>query len=115
MNEVLPGQIITYETRRESHETVDKEKRYRQIECILSRYPNGLTAKEIAVEMKNLGYTNNDDRNNAAPRLTELMYIGKVIPLDIKRICKYTGKTVTVYKLKEEPRQLNIFDEEVIV
>ena len=113
--EILPGQIITYETRRESFDKVDKEKRYRQIEYILSRYTNGLTAKEIAVVMKKLNYTNNDDRNNAAPRLTELMYLGRVIPLDIKRICKYTGKSVTVYKLNEEPRQLNIFDEEVII
>lgn len=110
MDTVLPGQIITYETRRESYDSVDKEKRYKQIEYILSRFLEGLTAKEIAVQMKQLGYTPTDERNFASPRLTEMMYLGRVKPLDKKRKCKYTNKMVTVYVLVGEPKQMEIQD-----
>lgn len=94
----LPGQIITFETRNESEQKVNKEKRYSEIKYILSKFPKGLTAKQIAVQMKKCGFTNNDDRNNAAPRLTELSQIGYVEPVG-KTKCEYSGKMVSVYKL----------------
>ena len=43
------------------------------------------------------GYTDNDDRNNAAPRLTEMAQQGTVDTIGKTR-CSYTGKTVTVYQ-----------------
>jgi predicted HTH transcriptional regulator len=86
--------MITYETRRESHETVDKEKRYEQIMAILKDKP--MTAKEIAVEMCRLGLTPNSERNFSAPRLTELVDKGMVKTIG-KKVCDYTGKKVTIY------------------
>lgn len=94
MIERMNGEQITFNTRREAYETVDKQKRYRQILGILNR---PMTAKEIAVEMYKRGYTDNPDRNNAAPRLTEMAQDGMVDTIG-KTKCSYTGKTVTVYQ-----------------
>lgn len=89
--------MITFENRVEAHETVDKQLRYMQIIEILDG--KEMTAKEIAVEMKKKGYIPTDERNFAAPRLTELSIKGIVEPISKKR-CEYTGKTVSVYKMR---------------
>lgn len=89
--------MITLETRHESNETVDKQKRYMQILEILG--DNEMTAKEIAVEMCQKGYTPTAERNFTAPRLTELSIKGIVEPIG-KRKCEYTGKTVALYKVR---------------
>lgn len=96
MNRLI-GEIPTLYTRHEAYETVDKNKRYKQIIEILSSGKE-LSAKEIAVEMYNRGYTPTTERNFAAPRLTELSYQGIVEPCG-KRKCQYTGKTTAIYKL----------------
>lgn len=93
------GQDITLETRAESHEKVDKAKRYRQIKSVLKSRKKGLTAKEIAVIMCKKGYIPTAERNFSAPRLTELCEKGVVEPIG-KTICQYTGKKVTVYQLR---------------
>lgn len=93
------GQDITLETRAEAHETVDKKKRYRQIMSILCFSPDGLTAKEIAVQMYLNGWIPTSERNFTAPRLTEMCMSGKVEPVG-KRVCQFTGKKVTVYALR---------------
>lgn len=94
-----PGTNPTLETRHDSHESVDKKIRYRQIiECLLEYPP--LSAKEVAVRLKLKGYTPTDERNFSAPRLTELSKKGIVEPVGKKR-CEYTGKMVAVYALKE--------------
>ena len=85
------------ENRHEANKTVDKKKRYIQILSILKG--KRMTAKEISVEMFNKGYTSNTDRNNAAPRLTELSKEGIVEPVGKKK-CQYTGKTVAVYEVR---------------
>ncbi len=100
------GEIPTLETRSEAYETVDKKKRYAQITEILAGGKE-MTAKEIAVEMCNRGYIPTSERNFTAPRLTELSKEGKVEPIGKQR-CTYTGKTVAVYKLREE--QTDIYD-----
>ena len=100
MIERLPGEIVTYETRGESYENVDKKKRYKQIIEVLTGGKE-MTAKEIAVEMCNRGYIPTSERNFTAPRLTELSHRGIVEPVG-KQKCEYTGKTVAVYKLLEE-------------
>lgn len=89
--------MITLETRHESNETVDKQKRYMQILEILGN--KEMTAKEIAVEMCNKGYVPTPERNFSAPRLTELSIKGIVEPIG-KRKCEYTGKTVALYKVR---------------
>lgn len=101
----IPGEIVTYTTRSESNETIDKTKRYKQIIEILDGGKQ-MTAKEIAVEMWNRGYIPIPERNFTAPRLTELSYKGVVEPVG-KEKCFYTGKTVAVYSLREE--QTNIY------
>lgn len=90
------GEIITYDTRHDSHETVDKAKRYAQIKDVLAGGP--MTAKECAVEMMARGYIPTAERNFTAPRLTELSRRGIVEPIGKKK-CSYTGKTVAVYGL----------------
>jgi hypothetical protein len=89
--------MITYETRTESYEKIDKTLRYSQIlECLDDKK---MTAKEIAVEMYKKGYIPSDERNFTAPRLTELSIKGIVEPVEKKK-CEYTGKTVSVYKVR---------------
>jgi len=88
------------DTRAEANESVDRQKRYRQIiECLEER--GASTAKEIAVWICLTGQATTSDRNLAAPRLTEMCEKGMVEPVG-KTKCRYTGKTVTVYDLREE-------------
>jgi len=89
--------LTTFETRRESNERVDREKRYAQVIDILRGHT--MTAKEVAVEMCGLGLTPTSERNFAAPRLTELVKKGLVEVVG-KTVCQYTNKKVAVYKLK---------------
>ena len=98
IEEGIPGEPITFGTRHDSNEAVDREKRYKQIIGILKEYRIPLSAKEIAVATHMKGYTPTDERNFAAPRLTELSQKGVVEPCG-KQKCTYSGKTVTVYYL----------------
>lgn len=91
--------MITEETRQESNETVDRQKRYSQIMECLTECGN-LTAKECAVVMMQKGYIPTSERNFTAPRLTELNHDGLVGVIG-KKLCSYTGKKVAVYALKE--------------
>lgn len=105
MEERFYGTVPTLETRAEAHDSVDKQKRYRQIiECLSEArdrlHLNGLTAKEIAVMMMKKGYIPTSERNFTAPRLTEMSQDGLVEPIG-KMTCSYTGKKVTVYALRE--------------
>ncbi len=106
MIERLPGEIPMLETRSESYEMVDKKKRYTQIFEVLAGGKT-LTAKEIAVEMCNRGYIPTSERNFSSPRITELLRNGSLDCVGKKR-CSYTGKTVSVFKLREE--QATIYD-----
>ena len=99
MIERNPGELTTLETRAAANEEVDRNLRYRQIIDILwSVYPDGLTAKEIAVKMQMRGDIPTSERNFTAPRLTELGKRGIVEPIG-KAICPYTGRRVTVWGL----------------
>lgn len=91
----IPGEITSFDTRRESYDTIDKRKRYMQIREIL--YKNELTAKEVAVEMFKKGFTPTPERNFAAPRLTEMCIKGEVEIIG-KKVCGYSGKKVSVYR-----------------
>ena len=97
MIERRPGESPTIECRADADASVERRKRYRQIlTCLREMGPS--TAKEIAVSMMRHGYAPTDDRNLAAPRLTELGRRGIVEPVG-KKTCRYTGKTVTVWGL----------------
>lgn len=92
------GEFTTLETRHDSHETVDKQKRYRQIRECFQEKPQ-MTAKECAVLMCEKGYIPTDERNFTAPRMTELSKQGVLEPIGKKK-CDYTGKTVAVYGMR---------------
>lgn len=89
--------MITYETRSESYEKVDKNLRYSQILEILDN--KEMTAKEIAVEMYKKGYIPTDERNFVSPRATELLYKG-ILDIAGKKKCHFSGKNVTVFKVR---------------
>ena len=95
------GEYTTYETRGDSHDKTDKNKRYKEILGILREHPEGLTAKEVAVWMHKLKYARSTERNLSAPRISELMDQGKVEPIG-KKVCQYTGRTVAVFAIREE-------------
>ena len=101
------GTNTTLEARSESHEKIDKQQRYKQILEIMTDNKKPMTAKEISYEMYKRGYTPTSERNFSSPRITELLQNGT---LDVigKKKCKFTGKTVSVYQLREG--QTDIFD-----
>lgn len=88
--------MITAETRQMSFNDIQDKTKIRYIQ-ILNRLDKPKTAKELAVELFDLGFTNTTERNYTAPRLTELAKMGYVRAID-KRICEYTGKKVAVYE-----------------
>lgn len=87
------------QTRREANEKVDKKARENQVLEILSDKQER-TARQVAYEMMQRGFTNNAERNNASPRLTSLLEDRKVIVVG-KEIDKITGKKVAVFKIAE--------------
>ena len=94
------GTNPTLETRSDANETVDKKKRYKQIIEILTDGKE-MSAKEIAVEMCDRGYTPTTERNFSSPRITELLRNG-VLDCIGKKKCEYTNKTVSVFALRED-------------
>ena len=87
------------ETRREANEKVDKKARENQVLEILSDKQER-TARQVAYEMMQRGFTNNAERNNASPRLTSLLEDRKVVVVG-KEIDKITGKKVAVFKIAD--------------
>lgn len=91
---MIESQILK-ENRNFANIQVDKQKRYRQILEILDK--REMTAKEIAYEMYLKGYTPTSERNYSSPRITELLREG-IIEVVGKKQCKWTGKSVTIYR-----------------
>lgn len=93
---------IPKETRRASHAAIKPKKLLRQ-DVILSilQQCGDMTAQEVASELHRRGFSISDERNYAAPRLTELYKAGKVTPAG-KKICKKTGRKVTVWSVRKE-------------
>ncbi len=96
--------MITTETRYESYkQIIDKKKqRYNQI---LDRLDRPKTAKQIAVELFDVGLIPSTERNYTAPRLTELADIG-IVTVVGKTKCEYTGKQVALYKKSDNLEKL---------
>ena len=92
------GEMTTFDTRGDAHEKVDKSRRYAQIMECFKDEPE-LTAKECAVLMYQKGFIPTSERNFTAPRLTEMSNKGIVEPVG-KTKCRWTGRTVAVYKLR---------------
>ena len=85
----------TTQTRAEANMTVDKKARENQVLEILSDGQEK-TARQVAYEMWQRGFTNNTERNNASPRLTSLLEQRKVIVVGKERD-RITGKKVAIY------------------
>ena len=68
---------ITHQTRQMSFEDIQDKTKKRYIQ-ILNRLNEPKTAKEIAVELFELGFIPSTERNYTAPRLTELEKMGFV-------------------------------------
>jgi len=88
--------FITNVTRQLSFNDIQEKQKIRY-EQILDRLDKPKTAKEIAVELYEMGITNTADRNVTAPRLTELAKMGIVKTINKKK-CEWTGKNVAVYE-----------------
>ena len=74
------GGSVTEETRRESYEAAkrDAAARRRRVVYEILKERGGMTAREVAAELHRRGITATDERNFAAPRLTELKEAGKI-------------------------------------
>jgi hypothetical protein len=94
------GEMTTLECRAEAEESVDKALRQKQVVEILEQ-GGEMSAKEIAVEMMNRGYVPTSERNWSSPRITELCRKGIIEPVGRKK-CQYSGKSVTVFAIREE-------------
>lgn len=88
--------MITNQTRQMSFEEI-KPKRQVRYDMILDRLTEPKTAKEIAVELYELGLIPSTERNYTSPRLTELEKLGVVKAIGKKK-CKWSGKMVAVYE-----------------
>jgi hypothetical protein len=91
------GMSITDETRRESYHAAKQDAATRRrvvLEILTVR--GELTAREVAAELYRRGLTPSDERNFAAPRLTELKAAGQV-KVTGKRKCDRTGRSVAVW------------------
>ena len=91
---------IPQETRRESYEAAkqDAAARRRVILDILAER-GGMTAREVAGELHRRGITPTDERNFAAPRITELYKDGK-IAVTGKKLCTHSGRNVAVWAVR---------------
>ena len=94
------GELTTLECKAEAEESVDKALRQKQVVEILEQ-GGEMSAKEIAVEMMNRGYVPTSERNWSSPRITELCRKGIIEPVGRKK-CQYSGKSVTVFAIREE-------------
>lgn len=94
-----PGTNPMAESRRESRERINTKARRAQVLSLLKILKRA-TAREVAEAMYVRGYVNTADRNNAAPRLNELVKTGKVEPVG-KKFDSVTGRNVTVFKIRK--------------
>jgi hypothetical protein len=93
---------IQSETRRESYERIKTTLTARQKTVLaILRELGDLTAQEVADTLCFLRITPTNERNFAAPRLTELAEKGLVTAVS-KKVCKKTGRTVTVWSAVKE-------------
>lgn len=91
--------LITSQTRQMSFDDIQDKTKIRYIQ-ILNRLNRSKTAKQLAVELFELGFIPSSERNYTAPRLTELERMGYV-KVTGKVKCEYTGKTVATYEITQ--------------
>ena len=98
------GEMTTLECRSDSHEKIDKARRRREILFVMQDASGNnriMTAMEVADDLLRHGFVTRLDRNNAAPRLTEMCKDGTVDVVGKKKD-KWTGKMVTCYQIRSD-------------
>ncbi len=87
--------MINEETRKEAFMDLDiKEKQKQVLECLGNRE---MTVREVLREMLKRGYTKINDRNEVAPRMTELFQKRRLV-IVAKKVDEETGKSSAVYR-----------------
>ncbi len=102
-NEILPrrmGVDVSAETEMLSEELTDKQKKYKQIVEILTEANEPMTDREIARAMKQKGYIGYEERNAAAPRVTELIKEGRLEAIGKKKD-SITDRMVRVVTIRD--------------
>ena len=93
---------ITKQNRLDSYRSIRQFSQRRRDTILSMLKENGaMTAQEIATNLFANGYTPSEDRNFAAPRLTELKEAGKVKPVG-KKVCQKTGRNVTIWQAESQ-------------
>jgi len=90
---------ITKETRKLSYDDIMlkvKGKYYQVLETLANKE---MSAKEVAIEMFDKGFSKTSERNVSAPRLNELVKLD-IVEIIGKKKCQHTNKVVAVYKIK---------------
>ena len=103
MNEMIPrrmGVDVSLETKMLSEELTDKQKKYKQIMEILSESTEPMSDREIARAMKQKGYIGYEERNAAAPRVTELIKDGFIEAVG-KKLDSVTDRMVRVVQIRD--------------
>lgn len=93
---------VTKETRRDSYEDIlltlgERQKNVYQ--TLKTSFPEGATAKELAVLMFEGKLVGSPERNSTHPRLNELVEKGLVNIIG-KKTCVYTDRRVAIYQTK---------------
>ncbi len=93
--------IITKETRRESYDNIKDGlgEKQRLVYNSLKNFEDGISAKELAIHMHNLGLVGSPERNSVHPRLNELVSKG-LVKIDGKKVCSFTNRKVAIYKIR---------------
>ena len=87
--------MINEETRKEAFMDLDiKEKQKQVLECLGNKE---MTVREVLREMLKRGYTKINDRNEVAPRMTELFQKRRLV-IVAKKVDEETGKSTAVYR-----------------
>lgn len=87
--------MISEETRAESFRDLEIEEKQKQVLACLGN--EEMTVREVLKEMLRRGYTKMNDRNEVAPRMTELFQKRQLV-IVAKRIDEETGKSTAVYR-----------------
>lgn len=93
---------VTKETRRDSYDDILLtlgERQKNVYETLKTSFPEGATAKELAVLMFERRLVGSPERNSTHPRLNELVEKG-LVSIVGKKTCIYTDRRVAIYQVK---------------
>ncbi|MCL2053148.1 MAG: hypothetical protein FWG90_01740 [Oscillospiraceae bacterium] len=95
------GENITAKTRRKSLKRIERSMNKRESQVLIALGVQQLTAQEIADVMFKMGFTADNNRNNASPRLTSLKE-QELVEVIGTRVCEKTKRQVSVWQKIEK-------------